>query len=124
MDQTLSCNPISVLVSAIPDTSGRCTGHVRHTQNINIFFLSLAIPDTSGRCRTETINPLLMILHLALVFLLCPASQQINCSTRELLKAPYGKHDNYQVKLISHLQYFTNMPIYESLSTKHIKWLS
>ena len=61
---------------------------------------------------------------LALVFLLCPASQQINCSTRELLKAPYEKHDNYQVKLINHFQYFTNIPICEPLSTKHTNWLS
>jgi hypothetical protein len=69
MDQRLSCNPISVLVSAIPDTSGRYIGHVRNTQNRNTFFLSLAIPDTSGRCRTYTINSLFVILLLALVFI-------------------------------------------------------
>ena len=38
---------MSVLVPAIPDTSGRYTGHVRNTQNRNTSFLSLAIPDTS-----------------------------------------------------------------------------
>ena len=124
MDKDSVAIQLVFLVPAIPNTSGRYTGHVRNTQHRNIFFLSLAIPDTSGRCRTETINLLLVILHLALVFLLCPAPQQINCSTRELLKAPYGKHDNYQMKLISHFQYFTNMPICEPLSTKHTKWLS
>jgi hypothetical protein len=35
-----------------------------------------------------------------------PASQQIYCSSIELLKAPYGKHNNYRMNLISHLQYF------------------
>ena len=53
---------ISVLVPAIPDTSGRYTGHVRNTQNRNTDFLSLAIPDTSDRSRTEIINSLLVIL--------------------------------------------------------------
>jgi hypothetical protein len=44
-----------------------------------------------------------------------PASQQIYCSSKELLKAPYpyGKHNNYGMNLISHLQYFTNMIICE-----------
>ena len=76
MDQTLSCNPISILVPAIPDTSGRYTRHVRNTQNRNIFSLSLAIPnspmvipDTSGRCMTDTINSLLVILYLALLYI-------------------------------------------------------
>ena len=60
---------ISVLVPIIPDTSGRYTGHVRNTQNRNIFSLSLAIPDMSDRCRTETNNSLLVILRLALLFI-------------------------------------------------------
>jgi len=29
----------------------------------------------------------------------------MNCFTRELLKASYGKHVNYQVKLISHFHF-------------------
>ena len=98
MNQRLSCNPLSVLVPTIPDMSGRYTEHVRHTQNKNIFFLSLAIPDTSGRCRTETINLLCVILCLAIVFILCPASQQINCSTREPLKASYGKIKYFSIE--------------------------
>ena len=67
MNQKLSCNPISVLVPIIPDTSGRYTGHVRNTQNRNTDFLSLAIPDPSDRFMTEPINTLLVIL--ALVFI-------------------------------------------------------
>ena len=64
MDQRLSCNPISVLVPAIPDTSGRYTGHVRNTQNRSTDFLSLAIPDTSDRFRTEPINLWLVIYQI------------------------------------------------------------
>ena len=75
-------------------------------------------------CKTDTINSLLVIPRLALVFIFTPASQQTNYSTRELLKASYGKHDNYQVKLISRFQFFTNKPICELLSIQQIKWLS
>ena len=69
MDQRLSCNPISVLVPATPDTSGRHTEHVRNAQNRNPFFLFLSIPDTSNRCRIETNNLLLVIFGLALLFI-------------------------------------------------------
>ena len=58
MDQTLSCNPISVLVTVIPDTSNMFRIET-------LLFLSLAIPDMFGRCRTEIINPLLVILRFS-----------------------------------------------------------
>ena len=114
MDRILSCNTISVLVHAIPNMSG-------------------SIPDTSGIHRTETLtfcpwpyrtrpivarqNQLICCLWffvLTVIFIYCIlASQQINYSTRELIKAPYGKYDKSQVKLISHFHYFTNVPICE-----------
>ena len=55
MDQRLNCNPISVLVPAIPDMSSMCIIET-------LLFLSLAIPDMSGRYRIETIKALLVIL--------------------------------------------------------------
>ena len=98
MDQRLSCNPISVLVPAIPDMSGKYTGHIWNTQNRNTFFLSLAIPDTSGRCRTETINPLLVILCFSSSISCIPTSQQMTCSTREPSKAPCGKIKYFSIE--------------------------
>ena len=110
------------LVPTIPDMSGRY------------------IPDTSGIRRTKTlsfcpwpyltrligagqkqITRCLWFFILAIVFILCPASQQINCSTREPLKASYSKIKYFS---ISHFQYFINMPICELLNTKRTRWLS
>ena len=71
----------------IPDTSG-----TQRTETLNFCpwpyrTCPVVISDTSGRCRTDIINSLLVIPCLAIVFILCPASQQINCSTRELFKS-------------------------------------
>ena len=95
----------------------------------------VGISDTSRIHRTETLNfypwpyqtcPIgagqnQLICCLWFNFIICCilASQQINYSTRELIKASYGKHDKSQVKLISHFHYFTNVLICEPLSTKH-----
>ena len=117
INQRLSCNLICVLVPVIPDTSG-----IHRTKTLS--FCPWPYQTRPVGAGQRQLIHCLWFFVLALVFLLCPASQQINCSTRELLKAPYGKHDNYQVKLISHFQYFINMPICEPLSTKHTKWLS
>ena len=100
----------------------------------------VGIPDTSGIHRIETLTfcpwpyrtrPIgagqKQIIHclwffvLAIVFILCPVSQQINCSTREPLKASYGKIKYFS---IIHFQYFTNMPICELSNTKRTRWLS
>ena len=95
MDQRLSCNPISVLVPAIPDTSD-----IRKTETLAFYpcpyrTRPIVIPDTSDSCRTEANNPLLVILHFSSIIYCILATQQMNCSTRELLKSSYGKHDNY-----------------------------
>ena len=108
MDRILSWNTISVLVHAIPDTSG-----IHRTETLTFCPWTyrtrpIVIPDTSSRCRTDTINSLLVIPRLALVFIYCIlASQQMNFSTRELLKEQHmANMITYQVKLISYFHIF------------------
>ena len=93
---------IGVLVLAIPDTSGNIpdTSGMHRIETLSFYpcpyrTRPIVIPDTSDRCRTETNNPLLVILRFSSIIYCIPASQQMNFSTRELLKASYGKHDNY-----------------------------
>ena len=76
MNQRLSCNSISVLVPVIPDKSGCIpdTSEIHRTETLTFCpwpyrTCPIVIPDTSDRCRTETINSLLVILCLALVFI-------------------------------------------------------
>ena len=82
----------------IPDTSG-----IHRTETLSFCprpyrTHPVVISDTFGRCRTDTINSLLVIPCLAIVFILCPTSQQINCSTREPLKASYGKIKYFSIE--------------------------
>ena len=68
--------PISVLVPTIPDTSGSIpdTSGIHRTETLTLCpwpyrTRPVVISDTSGRCRTDTINSLLVIPRLALVFI-------------------------------------------------------
>ena len=110
----LNCIQIGVLVLAILDTSG-----IHRTETLCFCpcpyrTRPIVIPDTSDRCRIETNNPLLVILRFSSIIYCIPTSQQMNFSTRELLKAPYGKHDNYQVNLISHFHFFSQICLFVS----------
>ena len=58
----------------------------------------IVIPDTSDRCRIETNNPLLVILCFSSIIYCIPTSQQMNCSTREPLKASYGKIKYFSIE--------------------------
>ena len=131
MNHKLSCNPISVLVPVIPDTSGSIpdTSGIHRTETLTFCPWPYrtrpeVIPDTSDRFRTEPINSLHVIFLFSFIIYCILASQQINYSTRERSKASYGKHDKSQVKLISHFHYFTNVPICELQNMKQTKWLS
>ena len=76
MDQILNCNTIGVLVHATPNMSDGMPDmsgiHRTETQTFCPWPYRTrpkVIPDTSDRCRTETINSLLAILHLSLLFI-------------------------------------------------------
>ena len=77
-----------------------------------------------GMCTTEPDNSQLVIIDSCSFISYMSASQQVNCSTREPLKAPYGKQQTINLNLISHFQYFTNVAICELLKKLDLKWLS
>ena len=109
--------------------SGSCnTGHIRQVYRTRPEYAEqkhfLSVPGHTGHVRQvqDRNNELAACDSSFSSSIYCiPASQQINCSTREPLKASYGKIKYFS---ISHFQYFTNMHICESLSSKQIKWLS